>query len=63
MVVKAVSWALRELAIWDPAAVRAFLAAHDRELAARVKREARSKLETGLKNPGRAHRGTDGSIA
>jgi 3-methyladenine DNA glycosylase AlkD len=52
-VVKALSWALRELVIWDPAAVRAFLAEHDRELAARVKREVRSKLETGLKQPKR----------
>lgn len=52
-IVKALSWALRELAEWDPAAVRAFLAEHDRDLAARVKREVRHKLETGLKNPRR----------
>jgi 3-methyladenine DNA glycosylase AlkD len=50
-IVKALSWALRELAIWDPEAVREFLASDDREFAARVKREVRNKLETGLKNP------------
>lgn len=50
-IVKALSWALRELAIWDPEAVSNFLAAHDGELAARVKREVRNKLATGLKNP------------
>ena len=54
MVEKALSWALRALAMRDGAAVRAFLAAEDRWLAARVKREVRHKLETGLKNPRRA---------
>ncbi len=49
-VVKALSWALRELAYWDPDAVRGFLAEHDGVVAARVKREVRNKLETGLKN-------------
>jgi 3-methyladenine DNA glycosylase AlkD len=53
MVVKAMSWALRELVVHDPRAVRDFLAAHDEQLAARVKREVRNKLETGLKNPRR----------
>lgn len=51
MVVKALSWALRELVVWDPDAVRAFLRAHGDELAARVRREVRTKIETGLKNP------------
>lgn len=51
MVVKALSWALRELIVWDEDAVRSFLEAHEDELAARVKREVRNKLETGLKNP------------
>ena len=51
MVVKAMSWALRELAKRDPAAVRGFLAEHETALAPRVKREVRNKLETGLKNP------------
>ena len=49
MVVKALSWALRELSVHDPAAVRAFLADHD--LAARVRREVTNKLQTGLKQP------------
>jgi 3-methyladenine DNA glycosylase AlkD len=51
MVVKALSWALRELVPHDPEAVRAFLADYDPVLAARVKREVSNKLETGLKNP------------
>lgn len=51
MIVKAMSWALRSLAPWDPKAVKAFLEAHDDELAARAKREVRNKLCTGLKNP------------
>jgi hypothetical protein len=54
MVEKALSWALRALAIRDGDAVRQFLAAEDPRLAARVKREVRHKLETGLKNPRRA---------
>jgi len=50
MVVKALSWALRELSKRDPAAVRVFLAARQTVLAARVKREVGNKLATGLKN-------------
>jgi 3-methyladenine DNA glycosylase AlkD len=53
MVVKAFSWALRELAVRDPEAVRAFVDERRDELAARVVREVTHKLETGLKNPGR----------
>jgi 3-methyladenine DNA glycosylase AlkD len=53
MVVKALSWALRELVAHDPDAVWAFLAEYDDRLAARVKREVRNKLTTGLKNPRR----------
>jgi 3-methyladenine DNA glycosylase AlkD len=53
-VVKAMSWALRELVVHDPRAVREFLAQHDRALAARVQREVTHKLTTGLKNPRRA---------
>lgn len=53
MVAKAMSWALRMLAVHDPAAVRKFLAGHDALLAARVKREVEHKLRTGLKNPRR----------
>jgi len=51
--VKAMSWALRELVQHDPKAVRGFLAKHEDALAARVKREVRNKLTTGLKNPRR----------
>ena len=51
MVVKALSWALRELVVWDPEAVRRFLDIHHEVLAARVRREVRSKLETGRKHP------------
>jgi 3-methyladenine DNA glycosylase AlkD len=52
MVVKAMSWALRELVPHDPDAVRAFLGDYEHRLAAHVKREVRNKLRTGLKNPG-----------
>jgi 3-methyladenine DNA glycosylase AlkD len=51
MVVKAMSWALRELVVHDSDAVKVFLDEHDEVLAARVKREVRNKLTTGLKNP------------
>jgi 3-methyladenine DNA glycosylase AlkD len=53
MVVKAMSWVLRELAVHNPQAVRQFLTEYDEVLAARVKREVRNKLRTGLKNPRR----------
>jgi 3-methyladenine DNA glycosylase AlkD len=59
MVVKAMSWALRELLVFDPDAVRRFLAEHEVALAARVKREVRNKLDTGLKNPGRKKRSNE----
>ena len=51
MVVKALSWALRVLAPHDPKAVRHFLTTNEDRLAARVKRETRNKLATGVKNP------------
>jgi 3-methyladenine DNA glycosylase AlkD len=51
MVTKAMSWALRELIVHDRAAVEHFLETHDDALAARVKREVRNKLKTGLKSP------------
>ena len=53
MVVKAMSWALRELVPHDPDALGEFLGEHEHVLAARVKREVRNKLKTGLKNPRR----------
>jgi 3-methyladenine DNA glycosylase AlkD len=51
LVIKAMSWALRELIVHGRSSVEAFLVAHDHQLAARVKREVRSKLTTGLKSP------------
>jgi 3-methyladenine DNA glycosylase AlkD len=51
MIVKAMSWALRELIPYDPDAVTLFVAKHEPILAARVKREVRNKLDTGLKTP------------
>jgi 3-methyladenine DNA glycosylase AlkD len=51
MVVKAMSWALRELVVHDPEAVRAFLAEQGDALAARARREVQNKLDTGLKSP------------
>ena len=56
MVVKALSWALRELVVHDPKAVANFLKEHESILASRVKYEVRNKLRTGLKNPKRTER-------
>jgi 3-methyladenine DNA glycosylase AlkD len=53
LVVKAMSWALRELAKRDRRAARRFVARHRGALAARVVREVENKLVTGLKNPPR----------
>lgn len=53
MVVKAMSWALRELSRRDQEAVRDFLAEYEGQFAARVVREVQHKLTTGLKNPRR----------
>jgi 3-methyladenine DNA glycosylase AlkD len=49
MVVKGLSWALRELVYFDRRAVEGFLMEFDKVLAGRVKREVGSKLRTGLK--------------
>ena len=51
MVVKALSWALRELSKRDPKSVEQFLKEHCDVIAPRVTREVRNKLTTGLKNP------------
>jgi 3-methyladenine DNA glycosylase AlkD len=51
MVVKALSWALRDLAIREPSAVRRYIAQRRAHLPALALREVRNKLETGLKNP------------
>ncbi len=54
MVVKALSLALRELAKHDPQAVVEFLESDSDALAARVLREVRNNLTTGLKEPAKA---------
>jgi 3-methyladenine DNA glycosylase AlkD len=51
MVVKALSWALRELSKRDSKAVAEFLARFGSRLASQVRREVTNKLKTGLKNP------------
>lgn len=51
MVVKALSWALRELAKREPRAVREYVAKRKDVLPALVVREVKNKLRTGLKNP------------
>jgi 3-methyladenine DNA glycosylase AlkD len=53
MVEKALSWALRVLSQQDRPAVEAFMGEADAELPARVRREVRHKLETGLKSGGK----------
>lgn len=53
MVVKGMSWALRDLLKRDRQAVEQFLQEHESELASRVKREVRCKLTTSRKNPPR----------
>ena len=53
MVVKAMSWALRELVVHDSDAVHGFLRKYHDVLAARIKREVRNKLTEGVKNPRR----------
>lgn len=49
MIVKALSWALRELAKRSPVDVEGFLDEPDARLPALVRREVRSKLRTGVK--------------
>ena len=51
MVVKALSWALRELAKREPTIVQRFITRHREALPARVVREVANKLRTGKKNP------------
>jgi hypothetical protein len=51
MVVKAMSWALRELAKRNSRAVRTFLSEHCERLTRRVRREVTNKLATGRKSP------------
>jgi 3-methyladenine DNA glycosylase AlkD len=54
MIVKALSWALRELARKHKDAARSFLVDNRRTLAARVLREVECKLTSGLKSPRKA---------
>lgn len=51
MVVKAMSWVLRDVSKAHPKAIRDFLKKHEDVLAARVVREVKNKLEYGVKNP------------
>lgn len=55
MVVKALSWALRALAVRQPVAVAEYLARHGDDIAARVRREVGNKLDHGVKS-GRSRR-------
>ena len=50
MIVKALSWALRELSKSDKPAVEEFMRKYDEQLAGRVRKEVYTKLETGRKN-------------
>ena len=53
MVVKAMSWALRALAMRDETSAKDFLKSESDRVAARVNREVSNKLITGKKNPKR----------
>jgi 3-methyladenine DNA glycosylase AlkD len=53
MVVKALSWALRELSKRDRSAVESFVQKNAHRLSPRVIREVHNKLSTGVKNPHR----------
>jgi 3-methyladenine DNA glycosylase AlkD len=48
---KALSWVLRSAIKYDRQAVKDFLTKYEPKLDARIKREVRNKLVTGLKNP------------
>ena len=50
LIVKALSWALRELSKSDKQAVVEFMKKHDTQIAGLAKREIYTKLETGRKN-------------
>jgi 3-methyladenine DNA glycosylase AlkD len=51
MIIKAFSWALREMAKKRPEEAGNFLAKHKHALSSRVAREVGNKLKTGLKTP------------
>ena len=50
MIVKALSWALRELSKHDRTSVEQFMEKYDHKLAKRVRREVYTKLKTGTKS-------------
>lgn len=50
MIVKALSWALRELSKSDKPAVEKFMEKYDSQMAGLARREIYTKLETGRKN-------------
>lgn len=50
LIVKALSWALRELSKSDKPAVEKFMEKYDMQLAGLVRQEVYTKLETGRKN-------------
>jgi 3-methyladenine DNA glycosylase AlkD len=50
MIVKALSWALRELSKHDRKSVEQFMEKHDDNMAKRVRREVYTKLKTGTKS-------------
>ena len=60
MVVKALSWALRELARHDPSSVAGFVDKHSTDVAPRVRREVMNKLTTGVKGRRRQGRSAHG---
>ena len=62
MVVKALSWALRELGRQDAAPVRAFVAEHEAGLAPRVKREVGPQAPHRPQEPGRPEAGGPGRL-
>jgi 3-methyladenine DNA glycosylase AlkD len=61
MVVKAMSWALRELAKRNEEPVRDFVEREREQLAPQVLREVNHKLTTGLKNPRKSRHLTTGT--
>ena len=50
MIIKALSWALRELSKSEKFVVKEFMKKYDKQLAGRVRKEVYTKLETGRKN-------------
>jgi 3-methyladenine DNA glycosylase AlkD len=50
MVIKAMSWALRVLIVWNEEEGAVFVARHQDRFASRVVREVRNKLGSGRKN-------------